>query len=112
MKGSKKSITTKVAVSYILFIGIALFAILFIYKQIPSLTNTTNDNTYGNQKLLMVSSALANLYEAETVGRISINTGSARQFKQYKSLMDTINCTIDSLNISVTNPTQTLQLDT
>lgn len=111
MKGSKKSITTKVAVSYILFIGIALFAILFIYKQIPSLTNTANDNSYGNQKLLMVSNALANLYEAETVGRTSINTGSAKQFRQYKSLMDTINNTIDSLNISATNPAQKSQLD-
>lgn len=111
MKNTKRSITLKVLIGYVL-IGLLVFAALwYIYPQLRKVLNPQESEQTTNRKLTYTSNALSYLYNAETIGRTAMATGSRSQFNQYTRSIDRIVATIDSLQEITNIKTQKTQLD-
>ncbi|MEE3226000.1 MAG: hybrid sensor histidine kinase/response regulator, partial [Bacteroidota bacterium] len=95
MKNTKRSITLKVLTGYIMIGLLVVVAIYFIYPQIKTFIYPPKKEQATNQKLTFTSNALSYLYEAETIGRTAMATGSQRQFKEYQVLVDSIKIELD-----------------
>ncbi len=91
--------------------ALAVFAIVFLYNQFPYFTQAVNKPVEDDQQLLTISNTLTNLYEAETLSRTAVQTGSKKQFKAYKTQISAIQQTIDTLLIKYTNEKQASKLD-
>jgi len=111
MKNTKRSITLKVLTGYLLIGLLIFFAIWFIYPQIKTFIYPPKKEQATNQKLTYTSTALSYLYEAETIGRTAMATGSQNQFGQYEILVDSINIQLDSLQAITETREQNEQLD-
>ena len=111
MKNTKRSITLKVLTGYLVIGLLVFFAIWLIYPQLKKFIAPQKNEQETNQKLTYTSSALSYLYEAETIGRTAMATGSHQQFSQYKVLVDSITLTLDSLQVLTETREQNEQLD-
>lgn len=111
MKNTKRSITLKVLTGYIMIGLLVVVAIYFIYPQIKTFIYPPKKEQATNQKLTFTSNALSYLYEAETIGRTAMATGSQRQFKEYQVLVDSIKIELDSLQRITDTKEQNEQLD-
>jgi len=111
MKNTKRSITLKVLTGYLLIGLLIFFAIWFIYPQIKTFIYPPKKEQATNQKLTFTSNALSYLYEAETIGRTAMATGSQNQFGQYEVLVDSITIQLDSLQALTETKEQNEQLD-
>ena len=98
MKENKQSITYKVIIGYLLLTALAAFGVWFIYSQVIDYTSMAENNLSSNKRLLLVGQAATNLYEAESLSRQLIQTGETENLAIYKSEIDTIRNTLDSLN--------------
>ena len=111
MRNTKRSITFKVLLGYILIVGLVIGAFYFIYPEIKSFLKPRNDEQVTNKKLTFTSNALSYLYEAETIGRTAMATGSQAQLNRYNDVIGNITHELDSLNFITDKPEQTLQID-
>ena len=111
MKNTKRSITLKVLTGYLLIGLLIFFAIWFIYPQIKTFLYPPKKEQATNQKLTFTSNALSYLYEAETIGRTAMATGSQNQFGKYEVLVDSITIQLDSLQGITETKEQNEQLD-
>ncbi|HAX16795.1 MAG TPA: hypothetical protein DCX87_14310, partial [Leeuwenhoekiella sp.] len=111
MKNTKRLITLKVLTGYIMIGLLVVVAIYFIYPQIKTFIYPPKKEQATNQKLTFTSNALSYLYEAETIGRTAMATGSQRQFKEYQVLVDSIKIELDSLQRITDTKEQNEQLD-
>ncbi len=95
-----KSVKYKVLTGYFLLFLIAVVSVWFVYTEILKNVATTridNDNT----KIIQISSAVADLYASEAVGRSAILTGTAQDYNRYSKLIDSISFNIDTIKQGV-----------
>lgn len=97
MKNTKKSITFKVLIGYLLVATLAVFAVWIVYGQIVNLTRTNKIGNLNNQKLILISEAVTNLYVAEGISRNIIQNEKASLLPKFHAELDTITRLIDSL---------------
>ncbi|MFD0977507.1 hybrid sensor histidine kinase/response regulator [Salinimicrobium gaetbulicola] len=97
MTKKRPSITITVFAGYILLAALAGFAVWFVYNQVITFTNMTDRNNSGNEKLLLVGEAAAQLYEAESLSRQLIQNGDLEGLENYTAKIDSIKATLLSL---------------
>lgn len=111
MRNTKRSITFKVLLGYLLIVGLVIGAFYFIYPEIKNFLKPRKEERVTNKKLTFTSNALSYLYEAETIGRTAMATGSQQQFKAYKIAIGNISRELDSLGAITNKNEQVVQID-
>ncbi len=97
MANDRQSITFKVLIGYLLFAVLAGLAVWFVYLQVRDYTEMAEAGVEGNQKLYLVGEAAADLYEAESLSRQLIQSGSSEDLEQYEQKVAEIQHTLDAL---------------
>lgn len=107
---SKNKFTLKIVISYMVLAILALGVGYFIFSEIK--VYLSNDSADANDvKLLKTSSLLTQLYEAETLSKLAIQTRTTTNFKAYSSKIDSITSEIDSLKLLTASSYQQGLLD-
>ena len=101
----------KVIFGYLLLFGIAAVSVWFVYSEILRIAIPEKDINAENKKIIQLSNAIANLYASETVGRNSILTGSAKDYREYNNILDSVNFQIEAIKTQ-SEPTQLDKLNT
>ena len=97
MASDRQSITFKVIIGYLLFATLAAIAVWFVYSQVRNYTEMAEAGIEGNQKLYLVGDAAADLYEAESLSRQLIQSGSSQDLTRYEDKVEEIEETLDAL---------------
>jgi len=96
MNSKKNKFTFKITFSYLLLIILGAIASYYIYNEVRDYitqeTVTTNEN-----KLLKTNSFLAQLYEAESLSKIALQTKNRLNFEAYENKIDSITDNINQL---------------
>lgn len=92
-----RSTKSKVILGYLLLFVIAAVSVWFVYSEILRIAIPEKDINAENKKILQLSSAIANLYASETVGRNSILTGSDKEYREYNRILDSVNLQIEQI---------------
>lgn len=95
-----KAVKFKVVAGYILLLALAACAVWITYTEILK-TAIPPQNTGENKKILQISNTIASLYAAEASGRSTILTGSARDYRQYNLLIDSVSNAIEAIKQTV-----------
>jgi Signal transduction histidine kinase len=93
---SKKRFTLKIIFSYAVLGVLALLAAYFIYNEFKSYTSTQSKGD-DNLKLLRTNELLTNLYEAENLSKLALQSKQPKDLKAYAQKVDSITILIDSL---------------
>lgn len=109
--GFFKQTKSKIILSYILLFALSFIAVVFIYKQVTRLTVGEEGVSEANQKLFIIGNTIAELYEAETLSNVFLQTGSNNSFRKYIDNMEQVEKNIDSLRHLTTQYDQRLRLD-
>lgn len=110
MNKSKNKFTLKIVVSYLVLICLALVAGYFIFSQIKVFVST--DNAVENDdKLLKTGVLLTNIYEAESLSKLAIQSRTKKSFDGYAQKIDSIIVEIDTLKGLTQNDYQRALLD-
>lgn len=107
-----KHTKSKIIISYILLFVLSLAAVIFIYRQITRAAGDDQGVSAANQKLFIIGNTITELYEAETLSNVFLQTGSENTFRKYIALMDQVEINIDSLSTLSNQAGQQLRLDT
>ena len=86
--GYFKQTKSKIILSYILLFALSFIAVVFIYKQVTRLTVGEEGVSEANQKLFIIGNTIAELYEAETLSNVFLQTGSNNSFRKYIGNME------------------------
>ncbi|MFW6103932.1 MAG: hybrid sensor histidine kinase/response regulator [Bacteroidota bacterium] len=97
MKYFHGNIKFKLLVSYILLFVLTGVTLWLLYSVILGITLPEKGFEPSNKKLVYISSAITNLFEAESLGRTIIHSNERQKLSRYEKLMDSINTTIESL---------------
>lgn len=96
-KNTKRSITYKVVVGYLLLTAFAAISIWFIYSKVIGLNGANRISDNNQQKLLLMSEAVTNVYSAEAISRDIIQNQKPENLPQFNQQLDTISTLIDNL---------------
>lgn len=109
---SKKRFTFKIISSYVALGVLAVLAAFFIYNEFKSYVSAKT-NEGNNAMLLKANKLLTNLYEAENLSKLALQTKKPDDLRAYAQKVDFINTIIDSLKPLANNdPTPPIsQLD-
>ena len=110
MTGIKNRFTFKIIFSYGLLVILALIASYYVYVEIEDYisTETSSEN---DEKLLKTSSFLTQLYEAESLSRLAIQSKTKKNFNTYAQKIDSIFIDIEALKTLTDNDQQRILLD-
>ena len=97
MKDTKKSITLKVLLGYILLTVFAVVTVWFIYGKVESLTQSNKLGNVNNRRLILMSEAVTNLYTAEGISRNIIQNQQPENIDVFNHQLDTISTLLESL---------------
>lgn len=102
MKKSKDKVRTgrikpKVFLGFVVILSIAAAALFVTYKAFVELSETRHTLSTPSQKLIMLNSIIADIYEAESNIRTYTLTQNESYLSIYLSFMGTINSKVDSL---------------
>ncbi|MCF4100427.1 ATP-binding protein [Gillisia sp. M10.2A] len=111
MKNTKRSITFKVIIGYLLVAALAAMAVWFIYTQVVKFSSLTQSNTLNNQQLVLVSEIATELYETENTGRRFIQSGDETDLNRYSNQIKSIQNSLDSLKGTYADETMKIELD-
>ncbi|WP_318310609.1 hybrid sensor histidine kinase/response regulator [Flagellimonas crocea] len=109
---SKKRFTFKIILSYVVLGVLASLAAFFIYNEFKSYASAKNQDD-SNKKLLMTNRLLTQLYEAENLSKLALQTKKPSDLKSYAQKVDSISQFIDSLKplAQTSNGNQSSKLD-
>ncbi|MBW4359144.1 hybrid sensor histidine kinase/response regulator [Flavobacterium taihuense] len=111
MNSKKSYIPIKIFISYlvlaVLFVGVSWF----LYSENRGFSEAESKAAKANSKILKVSNLLSNIYETESLARITIQSDSKKDFKNYIYKTDSLKAEIDSLKLLVTTQYQITLLD-
>ncbi|MDF0715119.1 ATP-binding protein [Muricauda sp. 334s03] len=93
---SKNRFTLKIILSYAVLGILAVLAAFFIYNEFKSYASVKNQGD-SNQKLLKTNRLLTQLYDAENLSKLALQTKKPQDLKSYARKVDSINSFIDSL---------------
>ena len=96
MDSKKNKFTLKITVSYLLLIILGVIASYYIYTEVKDYIATENTNE-NDSKLLKTNSFLAQLYEAESLSKLALQTKSKTNFAAYENKIDSLYINIDEL---------------
>ena len=93
---SKKRFTLKIILSYAVLGVLATLAAFFIYNEFKSYASAKNQGE-SNEKLLKTNRLLTQLYDAENLSKLALQTKKPQDLKYYAQKVDSITQFIDSL---------------
>ncbi|HDZ05213.1 hypothetical protein LCGC14_0082800 [marine sediment metagenome] len=96
MDSKKNKFTLKITVSYLLLIILGVIASYYIYTEVQVYIATEN-TTEKDSKLLKTNSFLAQLYEAESLSKLALQTKSKINFTAYENKIDSLYINIEEL---------------
>ncbi|MEL6916466.1 MAG: ATP-binding protein [Bacteroidota bacterium] len=110
MNKSKNKITLKVMFSYLVLACLALVAGYFILSEVRVFlsTETSQEN---DAKLLKTGSLLTELYEAESLSKLALQTRTKKNFNAYAQKIDSVLIKIDTLKLLTESDYQKRLLD-
>ncbi len=111
MKNTKRSITLKVLLGYLLVAALAALAVWFIYTQVVKFSSLAQSGDLNNQQLVLVSEITTDLSETENIGRRFIQSGDTTDLKRYSAQIDLIQKNLDSLKKTYTDTIMQTELD-
>jgi signal transduction histidine kinase/DNA-binding response OmpR family regulator len=111
MNSKKSYIPIKIFISYLILAALAVGVGWFLYSESNIFSKTESKIAKENSKILKVSNLLSNVYKTESLARITIQSNSEKDFKNYVSKTDSLKSDIDSLKLLVTTPYQITLLD-
>lgn len=102
--------TFKIVLSYLILATLALAVGTFIFYEIKEYvsTETANEN---DDKLLRTNTLLTNLYEAESLSKLSLQDNTKQNFDAYEQKIDSVQSEIDALKLLSDNDYQKGLLD-
>lgn len=107
---SKRRFTLKIITSYLVLGVLALLATVFIYSEFKNY-NASQNKEEDSIKLLKTNSLLTDIYEAENLSKLALQSKKKGDVKAYAQKVDSIFNSIDSLKLLTTNGTQAVKLD-
>ena len=107
---SKGRFTLKIIGSYLALGLLVLLAGIFIYSEFKDYALSQNKKD-ESAKLLRINTLLAELYEAENLSKLALQTKKRRNLQAYSKKVDSIFQTIDTLKLLSNNSGQLLKLD-
>ncbi len=111
MRNTKRSITFKVVIGYVLLAVLAAVSIWFVYTQVITYTNLAKNNNNNNDKLFLVGDITTDLYETENISRRLIQTGYKTDLDLYLNHIDSIRTDIQKLQESYADTLMSSELD-
>ncbi len=96
MNSKKNKFTFKITFSYLLLIILGAIASYYIYNEIRDYI-TQETVTTNESKLLKTNSFLAQLYEAESLSKIALQTKTNLSYEAYENKIDSITDNINQL---------------
>jgi signal transduction histidine kinase/DNA-binding NarL/FixJ family response regulator len=111
MNSKKSYIPIKVFISYLVLAALFVGVSWFLYSENRGFSEIESKAAKVNNKILKVSNLLSNIYETESLARITIQSDSDKDFKNYISKTDSLKLEIDSLKLLVTTQYQITLLD-
>ncbi|WP_051947183.1 hybrid sensor histidine kinase/response regulator [Muricauda sp. MAR_2010_75] len=103
---SKGKFTLKIISSYVVLGVLALLAAGFIYSEFKNYAASQNKED-DSLKLVKTNVLLTNLYEAENLSKLALQTKKPGDLKAYAQKVDSIDALIDSLKPLIDNVTGT-----
>lgn len=110
MEKSKNRFTLKIVFSYLLLLVLAGIASYYIYSEIGAYI-TKEKTEIENSKLLKTSALITELYEAESLSKIALQSKSTKDFNTYLSKIDSTYRDIEALKGFSTSEYQNQLLD-
>ncbi|MBS9462434.1 response regulator [Flagellimonas sp. 389] len=107
---SKRRFTFKIITSYLVLGVLAFLAAFFVYSEFQDY-NASQSKEEDNIKLLKTNSLLTELYEAENLSKLALQTKERGNLTAYARKVDSIFISIDSLKLLATSSNQVLKLD-
>ncbi|WP_421813117.1 hybrid sensor histidine kinase/response regulator [Flagellimonas sp.] len=109
---SKNRFTLKIVLSYTVLGILAMLAAFFIYNEFKSYASASNQGV-SNKKLLKTNRLLTQLYDAENLSKLALQTKNHKDLRSYAQKVDSITQFIDSLKplAKNNNGDQTSKLD-
>ena len=111
MKNTKRSITFKVIIGYLMVAAVAAMAVWFTYAQVVKFSSINQSNDLNNQQLVLVSEIATALYETESTGRQFIQTGDTTDLNRYSAQIDGIQESINVLKMTYADSIMKIELD-
>ncbi|MDT0295249.1 ATP-binding protein [Mesonia ostreae] len=96
-RNTKRSITFKVVIGYLLLTAFTAISIWFIYSNVIGLNSANKLSNENQQKLLLMNEAVTNVYTAEAISRDIIQNQKPENLPQFKQQLDTISTLIKNL---------------
>ncbi|WP_123772317.1 hybrid sensor histidine kinase/response regulator [Zobellia sp. OII3] len=95
-KKSKNKFTLKIVASYLILAILAAAVGYFVYTEIQTYISTETADV-NDEKLLRTSSLMTNLYEAESLSKLALQSDEKINFDAYALKIDSIQIEIDTL---------------
>lgn len=111
MQNTKRSITFKVIIGYLMVAAVAAMAVWFTYAQVVKFSAINQSNDINNQQLVLVSEIATALYETESTGRQFIQTGDTTDLDRYSGQIDGIQQSINVLKLTYADSIMKIELD-
>ena len=111
MKNTKRSITFKVIIGYLMIALVAALALWFTYAQVVKFSSLNQFNNLNNKQLVLVSEIATALYETESTGRRFIQTGDSTDLKKYSGQIDGIQGDLNILKMTYPDSLMGVELD-
>ncbi|WP_237708817.1 CHASE3 domain-containing protein [Gillisia marina] len=111
MKNTKRSITFKVIIGYLMVAAVAAMAVWFTYAQVVKFSSINQSNDLNNQQLVLVSEIATALYETESTGRQFIQTGDTTDLNRYSEQIDGVQESINVLKMTYADSLMKIELD-
>lgn len=111
MESKKSYIPVKVFVSYLVLAALVVGASLMLYSENVFFSETENKITSENRKMLKITTLLSDIYETESLARITIQSNDAADFRNYTRQTDSLVTQIDSLKLLIKSDYQVMLLD-
>ncbi|TAI47899.1 hybrid sensor histidine kinase/response regulator [Flagellimonas allohymeniacidonis] len=107
---SRKQFTLKIIAGYLAMGILSLLAGYLIYSEFEDYS-TSQVKMQDNQKLLHTNLLLTELYEAENLSKLALQTRKSSELRNYSKKVDSILVIIDSLQLLTPSQSQTQRLD-
>lgn len=111
MDNKKSYIPLKVFASYLALAALVVGAGWILYSENRVFSKTENTIAVENSRVLKVSNLLSNMYKTESLARITIQSDSKKDFKDYLTQTNSLKLEIDSLKLLGATRRQIVLLD-
>jgi signal transduction histidine kinase/DNA-binding response OmpR family regulator len=111
MESKKSYIPIKVLVSYLVLAALVISVGAILYSENIFFSETESKIARENNKILKISTLLSDIHETESLARITIQSNTAQDLKNYTRQTDFLILRIDSLKLLVATSYQQKLLD-